>query len=168
MDAFALDGLEERFDFVCCFGILHRVENSLGLLRVLRGRTVDGGTVLVETYGVGPEDRNGPTIRVSEPGEVYARDEFVDWGFGDAGLQRIARIPGLSRVEPLVDVEVDGHPPIIGRLVAYKLPDRALNSLCTKQQSVVATAAPGSWSCAGPALRQSGPGPIDGLAPRAC
>ena len=118
MDAFALDRLEERFDFVCCFGILHRVENSLGLLRVLRGRTVDGGTVLVETYGVGPEDRNGPAIRVSEPGEVYARDEFVYWGFGDAGLQRIARIPGFSRVESLVDVEVDGHPRIIGRLVA--------------------------------------------------
>ena len=80
----------------CCTG----VENSLGLLRVLRGRTVDGGTVLVETYGVGPEDRNGPAIRVSEPGEVYARDEFVYWGFGDAGLQRIARIPGLSRRVP--------------------------------------------------------------------
>ena len=37
MDAFALDGLEERFDLVYCFGILHRVENPLGLLRVLRG-----------------------------------------------------------------------------------------------------------------------------------
>ena len=118
MDAFALDRLEERFDFVYCFGILHRVENSLGLLRVLRGRTVDGGTVLVETYGVGPEDRNDPAIRVSEPREVYARDEFVYWGFGDAGPQRIARIPGFSRVESLVDVEVDGHPRIIGRLVA--------------------------------------------------
>ena len=55
MDAFALDGLRERFDLVYCFGILHRVENPLGLLRVLRGRTVDGGTVLVETYGVNPE-----------------------------------------------------------------------------------------------------------------
>ncbi len=40
MDAFALDGLEERFDLVYCFGILHRVENPLGLLRVLRARTV--------------------------------------------------------------------------------------------------------------------------------
>ena len=85
---------------------------------MLRGRTVDGGTVLVETYGVGPEDRNGPAIRVSEPGEVYARDEFVYWGFGDAGLQRTARIPGFSRAESLVDVEVDGDPRIIGRLVA--------------------------------------------------
>jgi hypothetical protein len=117
-DAFALDRLEERFDFVCCFGILHRVENALGLLRVLHGRTVGSGTVLVETYGVGPEDRNGRAIRVSEPGEVSARDEFVYWGLGDAGLERIARIPGFSRVESLVDVEVDGDPRIIGRLVA--------------------------------------------------
>ncbi len=40
MDAFVLDQLEERFDLVYCLGILHRVENPLGLLRVLRGRTV--------------------------------------------------------------------------------------------------------------------------------
>lgn len=118
MDAFELDRLEERFDLVYCFGILHRVENPLGLLRVLRGRTVDGGTVLVETYGVAPEDRNGPAIRVSEPGEVYARDDFVYWGFGDAGLERLARIAGFSRAESLINVEVDGHPRIIGRLIA--------------------------------------------------
>jgi hypothetical protein len=117
-DAFALDRLEERFDFVCCLGILHRVENSLGLLRVLRGRTVSGGAVPVETYGVGPEDRNGPRSASTGPGEIYARAEFVDWGFGDAGLQRIARIAGFSRVESLVDVEVDGHRRIMGRLVA--------------------------------------------------
>jgi tRNA (mo5U34)-methyltransferase len=118
MDAFALDRLDERFDLVYCFGILHRVENPLGLLRVLRGRTVSGGTVLLETYGVCPEDQNGPAIRVSEPGGVYARDEFVYWGFGTAGLERLALIAGFSRVESLVDVEVDGHPRIIGRLVA--------------------------------------------------
>jgi tRNA (mo5U34)-methyltransferase len=118
VDAFALDGLEERFDLVYCFGILHRVENPLGLLRVLRGRTVEGGTVLVETYGVGPEHRNGPAIHVSEPGEVYAHDDFVYWGFGDAGLERLARLAGFSRAESLVNVEVDGHPRIIGRLIA--------------------------------------------------
>ena len=118
MDAFALDGLEERFDLVYCFGILHRVENPLGLLRVLRGRTVSGGMVLVETYGVGPEDRNDPAIRISEPREVYARDEFVYWGFGDPGLQRLAQIAGFSRVESFINVEIDGHPRIIGRLVA--------------------------------------------------
>ena len=117
MDAFALAGLEERFDLVYCFGILHRVENPLGLLRVLRGRTVSGGTVLVETYGVGAEDRNGPAVRVFEPGEVYARDGFVYWGFATAGLERLARIAGFSRAESLINVEVDGHPRILGQLI---------------------------------------------------
>src|SRR5438552_3399011 len=72
MDAFELDRLQEHFDLVYCFGILHRVENPLGLLRVLRGRMSTGGTVLVETYGVRPEDRDGPAIRVSDPCAVYA------------------------------------------------------------------------------------------------
>jgi hypothetical protein len=118
MDAFALAGLEERFDFVFCCGILHRVENPLGLLRVLRGRTVSGGTVVVESYGLGAGDRNGPAIRVSEPGEVYSGDDFVYWGFGEAGLERLARIAGFAGVESLATVEVDRHPRIIGRLVA--------------------------------------------------
>ncbi len=118
MDAFELDQLDERFDLVYCFGILHRVENPLGLLRVLRGRTANGGSVLIETYGVRPEDRDGPAIRVSEPGEVYARDDFVYWGFAHTGLERLARIAGFSRAESLIDVEVDGHPRIMGRLIA--------------------------------------------------
>jgi tRNA (mo5U34)-methyltransferase len=118
MDAFELDHLQERFDLVYCFGILHRVENPLGLLRVLRGRTASGGTVLLETYGVRPQDRDGPAIRVSEPGEVYAHDEFVYWGFGHTGLEQLARIAGFSGAEPFVDVEVDGHPRIMGRLIA--------------------------------------------------
>jgi tRNA (mo5U34)-methyltransferase len=118
MDAFELDQLDEGFDLVYCFGILHRVENPLGLLRVLRGRTVSGGTVLIETYGIRPEDRDGSAIRVTEPGEIYARDDFVYWGFGHIGLERLARIAGFTRAESLVEVEVDNHPRIIGRLIA--------------------------------------------------
>ncbi len=118
MDAFALDHLDERFDLIYCFGILHRVENPLGLLRVLRKRTNPGGTVLLETYGLDPADRSGPSIRVSEPGEVYAGDDFVYWGFGDSGLERLARIAGFSRAESLTALQVDGHPRIIGRLIA--------------------------------------------------
>ena len=59
-----------------------------------------------------------PRSASSEPGEVYARDDFVYWGFGNAGLERLARIAGFSRAESLINVEVDGHPRIIGRLVA--------------------------------------------------
>jgi hypothetical protein len=119
MDALALGGLDERFDFVYCCGILHRVENPLGLLRVLRGRTISGGSVLIETYGIGPEhQQDGAAIRVSHPGEVYEGDEFVYWGFGDAALERLALIAGFSSVGLLHSVRVAGHPRIIGRLVA--------------------------------------------------
>ncbi|MFA4964383.1 MAG: class I SAM-dependent methyltransferase [Thermoleophilia bacterium] len=118
MDAFALDGLDERFDFVYCCGILHRVENPLGLLRVLRGRTADGGALLVETYGLREEAGDGPVIRVTERGEVYACDDFVYWGFGVTGLERLAQIAGFARAESLATVEVDGHPRVIGRLIA--------------------------------------------------
>ncbi|MGH2887237.1 MAG: class I SAM-dependent methyltransferase [Solirubrobacteraceae bacterium] len=118
MDAFALADLRERFDLVFCFGILHRVENPLGLLRVLRRVTGERGMVLVETYGLGPAERNGPAIRVSEPGEVYERDEFVYWGFGEPGLERLARIAGFAKVASVQTVTVDGHPRIIGRMLA--------------------------------------------------
>ena len=52
LDAFDLDRLDERFDVILCFGILHRVEHPLGLLKALRQRLGDGGEVLVETYSV--------------------------------------------------------------------------------------------------------------------
>jgi SAM-dependent methyltransferase len=82
MDAFALDRLAERFDLVYCFGILHRVEKPLGLLRVFRGRTVSGGTVLLEMYGVAPEDRNNPAVErhlssASRPGFASLRFGIV-------------------------------------------------------------------------------------------
>lgn len=117
MDAFELDRLRERFDLVYCCGILHRVENPLGLLRVLRGRTASGGSVLLETYGVRPEERDGPAIRVSAPGEIYPHDEFVYWGFGHTGLERLARLAGFSRAEGFIEVQIDGHPRIMGRLL---------------------------------------------------
>ena len=101
MDACVLGRPDERFDLVYCFGILHRVENPLGLLHVLRGLTTSGGTVLVETYGVGTEDRDEPAIRGSNPGEVYPHDECVYWGSGTSacgGLpgSRASRAPSRS------------------------------------------------------------------------
>jgi tRNA (mo5U34)-methyltransferase len=117
MDARDLARLDERFDLVYCFGLLHRVESPIELLRSLRICTAATGAVLVETYGIDPDDCSGPSIRVSEPGEVYQRDDYVYWGFGHAALERLARIAGFSRAVPLADVQVDGHPRIISRLV---------------------------------------------------
>jgi len=118
MDALALDELDERFDFIYCFGILHRVENPLGLLRALRRRLRERGMVLVETHGVAADLGSAPAIRVSAPGEVYAGDEFVYWTFHRGGLERLARIAGFARVGRLQRTVVDGHPRLIGQLRA--------------------------------------------------
>lgn len=62
LDAFELDQLEEQFDVIFCFGILHRVEHPLGLLKVLRRRLAHGGLALLETYGVADRGRHGDAV----------------------------------------------------------------------------------------------------------
>jgi tRNA (mo5U34)-methyltransferase len=117
LDAFDLDQLDERFDLILCFGILHRVEHPLGLLKALRQRVGDGGEVLVETYGVArPQLEGEAAIQICEPGEVYARDDFVYWAFTGEGLGRLVRLAGFARVEVLGKSTVDGHPRIIASL----------------------------------------------------
>ena len=96
MEAFALGDLDERFDFVYCCGILHRVENPLGLLPVLRGRTVSGGSVLIETYGVGPEHKDGASIRVSQLGRCTKATSSCT---GDSGSLVSSGLRG-SRASP--------------------------------------------------------------------
>jgi tRNA (mo5U34)-methyltransferase len=118
LDAFDLDELGERFDLVLCFGILHRVENPLGLLRVLRRRLADGGEILIETYGVAnPELESEAALHVAEPGEVYARDDFVFWGFTGESLSRLAHHAGFGGCQVLATPMVDGHPRIVARIV---------------------------------------------------
>ncbi|MCD6014320.1 MAG: hypothetical protein K0R88_404 [Solirubrobacterales bacterium] len=117
LDAYDLDTLRERFDLVLCFGILHRVESPLGLLAVLRRRLADGGRVVLETYGVGDSSlETRSAIHVCEPGEVYARDDFVYWGFTATSLDRLARHAGFAGFRSLAAPTVDGRPRIIGEL----------------------------------------------------
>jgi hypothetical protein len=52
---------------------------------------------------------------------------------GRRPVERLAGIVGFSHAESFVDMEVDGHPRIIGRLVAWKLPDGVLTNLFTSQ-----------------------------------
>jgi hypothetical protein len=54
--------------------------------------------VLVETYGIDSAYRDGPAIRVSGPGEVYAGDDFVYGSFVDSGLERLALIAGYRGI----------------------------------------------------------------------
>jgi tRNA (mo5U34)-methyltransferase len=116
LDALELDRLDERFDFIFCCGILHRVEAPARLLRLLSRRLADGGTVLIETHGVFANPEDGDAVHRYAPGEVYPHDDYVYWGFTGGGIGALARESGFQRFE-LVDAPViDGHPRIIGWL----------------------------------------------------
>jgi tRNA (mo5U34)-methyltransferase len=119
LDAFDVDALGERFDLILCFGILHRVENPLGLLSVLRRRLAPGGEVLLETYGVADRALEAEAaVRVYRAGEVYVNDDFIYWGFSGQGLSRLARRAGFRAASVLDAPTIDGHPRIICRLEA--------------------------------------------------
>jgi tRNA (mo5U34)-methyltransferase len=116
-DVFALADAGERFDVIFCFGILHRVENPLGLLRVLGGLLARGGRLLVETYGIVGDDRpEDRTIEVQHPGGVYAGDDYVYWGFGVGGLSALATLAGFADARIDARPVIDGHPRILGTL----------------------------------------------------
>ena len=116
-DALALDSSAERFDVVLCFGILHRVENPLGMLRRLAALLAPGGRLLIETYGIAHDGRpDARAIEVQQPGDIYAGDEYVYWGFGAGGLTALAQLAGLSSAHVDGTVVVDGHPRIMATL----------------------------------------------------
>ena len=116
IDAFDLDELGETFDFILCFGILHRVEDPLGLLKIVRRRLAAGGRVLLETHGAADLAFDSPAAYIPAPGEVYARDDFVYWGFTPAGLDAMARDAGFGGFELIDAPVIDGHPRVLGAL----------------------------------------------------
>jgi tRNA (mo5U34)-methyltransferase len=117
MDALDVRELDERFDVVLCFGVLHRVTDPIALLQALGDVLAPGGEIVLETYG-SRLAADAPAIEVHEPGDVYARDEFVYWGFSPAGLGRLGGIVGLDELEVVDQLEIDGHPRILALLRA--------------------------------------------------
>ena len=114
MDAFALDGLEERFDFIFCFGLLHRVENPLGLLRILARRLAPRGRMLIETYGIAAEGGTR-TVRSTcrRPGlSTRTTGSSIGQFFAGAlaNLVAFTQRPSFELHETLM---IDGHPRII-------------------------------------------------------
>jgi SAM-dependent methyltransferase len=118
LDAFELDRLGEQFDLIFCFGILHRVEHPLTLLKVLRRRLAQGGVVLLETYG-GDRARDADgAMRAYHGGEVYPHDDFVYWGFTGESIERLATQAGFAGARIVDTPVIDGHPRVVGTLTA--------------------------------------------------
>ena len=117
MDALDVHRLGERFDVALCFGILHRVTDPIALLGALADVLAPGGEIVLETYG-SRLPAEAPAIEVHDPGDVYARDDFVYWGFSAEGLRRLGRIVGFDEVDIVDELEIDGHPRILALLRA--------------------------------------------------
>jgi tRNA (mo5U34)-methyltransferase len=119
MDAYELSQLGETFDVIFCFGILHRVEDPIGLLSILGDRLSPGGCILVETYGVRDDvGAEAGTILVVEPEEIYPGDRHVYWQFTSCSLSRLSAAAGLGCFAMQDAPIVQGHPRIIGRIQA--------------------------------------------------
>lgn len=117
MDALDVRELGERFDVALCFGILHRVTDPIALLGALADVLAPGGEIVLETYG-SRLAADAAAIEVHEAGDVYARDDFVYWGFTSEGLSRLGRIVGLDELEVVDELGIDGHPRILAVLRA--------------------------------------------------
>ena len=115
LDALHVGQLDERFDVVLCFGMLHRVSDPVAVLSALAAVLEPDGEIILETYGSTLDD-DTPAIEVHGSGDVYAGDDFVYWGFPAEGLRRLARLAGLGSVEIVAKVEIDGHPRIVAVL----------------------------------------------------
>jgi SAM-dependent methyltransferase len=115
LDALELKHLGETFDVIFCFGILHRVEAPLTLLRVLAACLAPGGRIVLEAYGV-TAGQDAPCVLVHKHGDVYARDDEVYWGFSRASLDRLGQLAGLRGFEMLDAPLIAGHPRILGTL----------------------------------------------------
>lgn len=113
LDARQAHLLEERFDVILCFGMIHRVIDPLGLLIELREILTDGGHVVLETYG---STTDQPVLDVHDAGDVYAGDDYVYWGFPAQGLARLAQIAGYARTEIIDEPVIAGHPRILATL----------------------------------------------------
>ena len=56
------------------------VTDPIALLGALADVLAPGGEIVLETYG-SRLAADAPAIEVHVPGDVYARDDFVYWGF---------------------------------------------------------------------------------------
>jgi len=115
MDALDAGDLDERFDFIFCYGILHRVEDPFGLLKSLAGLLSERGQMLVETAGIADDAGAAEgTIHVPHPGQFYARDNYVYWQFSSGALRHLAEFIEGFTFETHSTPVIAGYPRIVG------------------------------------------------------
>lgn len=115
MDALDLADRDGSFDLIFCFGLLHRVQDPLGLLRVLARRLSPRGRLLIETAGTlddaGAADG---AIHVPRPGQVNARDNYFFWRFSSGSLRHLAEFIEGCTFETHSTPFIAGQPRIVG------------------------------------------------------
>ena len=86
LDALGVDRLGETFDVILCFGILHRVEAPLTLMRVL-------GECLAQRRRMTSDLRRARRAgrRACSSMSAATRDDAVFWGFSRSSLDRLGR-----------------------------------------------------------------------------
>jgi tRNA (mo5U34)-methyltransferase len=119
MDALEVGDLDERFDFIFCHGILHRVEDPFGLLKVLVGRLAPGGRLHIETAGIADDAGAADgAIHVPHPGSVNVRDNYYFWQFSSGSLQHLAEFIDGCTFTTYSTQLIDGQTRIIGTVNA--------------------------------------------------
>jgi tRNA (mo5U34)-methyltransferase len=121
MDALDIGSLGERFDIIFCFGILLRVRNPFGLMKVLTENLAADGRLLIETAGIldDAEEATAGAIHVPHPGEVNARDDdYYYWQFSSGALRHLAEFLHGCVFEVHSRPVVAGQPRIIGHINA--------------------------------------------------
>ena len=114
MEVEDLEKLGGGFNLIFCFGLLHWLRSPLDHLAALRRSLLEGGQVLLETYGQAGNDE--PLMRVAEGGRGYAGSFY--WEFTFAALRMLAKRAGFSELEELDHQTFNGHPRLLARITA--------------------------------------------------
>jgi SAM-dependent methyltransferase len=109
LDALNVERLRETFDVILCFGVLHRVEAPLTLLRVLARASRPPGGSSSRPMACAP-GRTARACSCMSSADVYARDDAVYWGFSRSSPESSGPARGLRRFEPMDAPEIACHP----------------------------------------------------------
>ena len=75
-----------------------------------------GGGIAARDLRLASPAADAAASRFTSPGEVYARDDFVYWGFTSESIRRLGALAGFQTWDLADAPLIDGHPRLIGAL----------------------------------------------------